>query len=263
MILELELVGNADDILLKYNPDVPGDSKTWSIQNVQVKCDVLSLDSQLNNNFFEVLKEGSSLPIPFSSFSVSQHVLNGNENTINISRSVSRLKTIFITLFKDSMGIPARGADGVLNLAQTILNQNVCNSFYHPCAGTGTQFITAHSRWNTPAIEWYIQIGSRRFPEYPITSTSETFYQLRKALGIHHSKFHAIDLNVYSYHSNHHLMAIDLEKSLGVSYTGENTKHGELITIHLKNTGGAQYAFVTLHYDAILELRDTGCVLIE
>jgi hypothetical protein len=54
-----------------------------------------------------------------------------------------------------------------------------------------------------------------------------------------------------------------LETSLQTAFSGFNTKHGELITIHLDNAGPATSCFVTLHYDSIVELRDSGAVLIE
>jgi hypothetical protein len=38
---------------------------------------------------------------------------------------------------------------------------------------------------NSKELEFQMQFGSKLFNEYPIHSLAESFYQLRKALGIH------------------------------------------------------------------------------
>ena len=34
-------------------------------------------------------------------------------------------------------------------------------------------------------LSFEMQIGSKKYPEYPIRSLAEAFYQLRKSLGLH------------------------------------------------------------------------------
>ncbi len=41
----------------------------------------------------------------------------------------------------------------------------------------------------------YIQIGSKVYPEYPIRSHPEAFYQLTKCLGVQASDIHNLDIN--------------------------------------------------------------------
>jgi hypothetical protein len=172
LVLELELIGSGEEITISTT------NHKFSIDDVQLKCDVVTIDSQLNNNFFEVLKEGSSLPIPFSTYSVSQHVLTPgtSSQTISISRAVSRLKTIFITLYKDT-------------LTETI-EYNVCNLFYHPMASHNPTVVPANEdntsynylnwRDETRQVGCYVNIGSRRFPDgLKIMSFQEAFTQLK------------------------------------------------------------------------------------
>ena len=40
-------------------------SSDWLIQNVQVKCDIVRLDSQLNNEFAQRFLSGQTIPISY------------------------------------------------------------------------------------------------------------------------------------------------------------------------------------------------------
>jgi hypothetical protein len=44
------------------------------------------------------------------------------------------------------------------------------------------------------------------FPEYPCGSISETFYQLKKALGIAGSAFHSVALTPEQYRNDHFII---------------------------------------------------------
>ena len=61
------------------------------------------------------------------------------------------------------------------------------------------------------------------------------------------------------------MIGIDCEKVLDASWTGLNTKAGDLLTFRLKGANGsipanlmADKMFITLHSDNILEIRDSG-----
>ena len=78
LTLELELVNDSNDVIVStLDNSVTGvfksdnTSLTWEIQNAQVKCDLLTLDNELDNSYAELLMSGKSLPINFTSY-VSQ-----------------------------------------------------------------------------------------------------------------------------------------------------------------------------------------------
>ena len=52
--------------------------------------------------------------------------------------------------------------------------------------------------WATD-LEIQVQIGSNLYPEYPIKSGNEAFYNLRKCLGLHNTGYHSIDINPREY----------------------------------------------------------------
>ena len=124
---------------------------------------------------------------------------------------------------------------------------------------------------HTKELSLQIQVGSRLFPEFAISSTSEAFYQLRKALGLH------VGVNSININRNYYLArdftAIDMEQVLGASFSGMNTMSGDLLTIRMKPASGGTIAMdnatatlslhYTLVYDSIISLGLTGVSVLE
>ena len=84
-----------------------------------------------------------------------------------------------------------------------------------------------------------VQIGSTLIPEYPITSTSEAFYFLRKALNtdsVFPSHIHSVDIHGKEYVDYKFVMCFDCEKNNGktASFSGMNVKNGDQITLKMR-----------------------------
>ena len=69
-------------------------------------------------------------------------------------------------------------------------------------------------------LQWQLQIGSKMFPEYPARSLAETFYQLKKSLGIHGSAFHSVAISPIQYRNNHFIIGVDTEEILEQDLAG-------------------------------------------
>ena len=86
-------------------------------------------------------------------------------------------------------------------------------------------------------------------------------------MGILGSAYHSLDITTREYVDDKFVIGMDLEKMLGASFTGYNSKSDDLLTIKLKKaigmTNGEDFIFTTLHYDALLEINDTGCTVME
>ena len=115
-------------------------------------------------------------------------------------------------------------------------------------------------------FEYQLQIGSKLFPEYPIRSHNEAFYQLAKTLGVQASAVHNFDINAREYRFNKLILGTDCEKVLDAGFTGLNTRAGDLMTVKfdLKATTDLTLRkpdriHIVLHSDQILEIRDSGC----
>eukprot|EP00972_Heterocapsa_arctica_P069726 10301941-Heterocapsa_arctica.AAC.1 len=158
--IELELVSNRADCLAA---DIGIDAKDWYISDAQVKCDLLQLDNSLENEYTEHLLSGKSLLINCSSWNNTVQQTGGDQNfSVNISRALTRLKSAYVTLYKT----PATGS-----------RYREPNYFYHPMitqTEEGSQLGDEHQFW--------IQIGSHKFPEYPVNSCSEASYQLKRSM---------------------------------------------------------------------------------
>jgi len=135
-------------------------------------------------------------------------------------------------------------------------------------------------QWKTEP-ELQLQIGSKLFPEIPMRSSTEMYYQLRKALGSHQpGSQYAINVLEKDYRSTHFIVAFDCEKQTNAGFSGYNTRAGDLITIKalgLKHTNDdvsfdtvfkdlrttPDFLHTTLEYDAIMTITDAGVVVLE
>ena len=111
-----------------------------------------------------------------------------------------------------------------------------------------------------------MQVGSKLFPEYSIRSISESFSQLKKSVGILGSNFHSVSITPIQYRNDHFVIGIDTEKALGASYTGINTRAGDLLSVRVKAQDKSvltadkvpDQMFIVLHSDCMLEITDSG-----
>ena len=130
--------------------------------------------------------------------------------------------------------------------------------FKHPMQGT--------YNFNNE-LAFQVQIGSKMYPECPCRSLSQALYELRKALGIASSAYHSISPTRGQYLGDHFIAGIDTEKIVEASFSGLNTKQGDLMTIRAKpaNSPASPSAFfpatkiyIIRHTNNILEARETG-----
>ena len=268
--LELEIVSNATDAVVE--PIAGGvftDTNTtsnWSIQDIRVIADIVTLDNGLQNSYAQHVLSGKSLPINYSTYiSILQAVTPPTIN-VSVTRSVSRLKSVFFNFDNNHQAATGTGiADGLSSI------MNDFNSFLHPmimnsrAGGTAAAPTTYGPYDSSREIEWQVQIASKMFPEYPCRSQAQSYYELRKALGIASSPFHSISITPQQYINDHYIVAVDTEKIIEAGFTGLNSKAGDLMTIRVKSAGAttipANFAtkmYIVLHSDNILEIRETG-----
>ena len=248
--IELELVNSGSDCMFVGVQNGLTSTNNWEITDIQCKCDLLTLDSSLQNEYASHLLSGKTLPINFSSYNHTNQSTNGDKDfSCHIHRALTRLKSVFVTLFKDD----ATSANMPAGL------RKVCNDFYHP-AGAGMEDLEKGQH------QFQLQIGSKLIPEYPIKDSTEFFYHLRKTVGT--------PINIYSrwYHSTKYIIGLDMEKISGAGFSGMSTKAGDLISVNFKNchesavnsaTSIPSRMYAVLHYDAVLNIRDSGVELLD
>ena len=182
--------------------------------------------------------------------------ISGQTPSINITRALSRLKSVFVTL--DQALTVAKIADTDLHIQ---VWKKWWNDFFHPMSySTGTYASVFE-------LEAQLQVGSKLFPTYPIRTCQEAFYQLRKCMGIESSNFHSMDITPLEYRNHKFVLAFDTEKMLGTAFSGINIKTGSLMTLKMKSTAPAadmpDTCYLVLHFDSILSIRDSGIEVFE
>ena len=215
------------------------------------------MDNELENKFSQRFLSGQTIPINYSTFVVQQQTLAGKAPSVSITRALSRLKSVFCTF----SGTPAvySAFDKLGNYNYMFLKE--WNDYYHPMASSSYN-------GENEEFEIALQIGGKKFPEYPLSSLSETFSALRKCMGIQQSSFHSVDIDPYEYRTHKFIVGIDTEKVLQASFSGENIKNGSLLTLMMKHVGtnSANYPTnitVVMHADCILNIRDVGVEVLD
>ncbi len=212
-----------------------------------VKADVCSLDSTMDNKYTEhLVKEGKSIPIVYDTFISSLQTIVSPDTQINVSRSLIKLKSVFLTLDKNFTG------------ARAVFYNKPYNNFYSPMAGNGVTQVLTHNQ-NEELQSLQLQIGSMLLPQYPVQSHAECFYLLKKALGYHVSDIHSIDIDGVSYRNNRFIVGIDTERLLGVSFSGTNTKHA-LMTVKVKTSDAnkADRINIVLMAQQVVDIGNVG-----
>ena len=246
--IELELADVSEPIVFgTYGAFTPANtSYNWKLENCMMKVDLCTLDNALDNNYTSHLLGGKSLNIVYNTFISNIQTILSGDTQINVSRSLSKMKSVFISLERDFAG------------ARNTYHNKQWNNFYSPMAIDTASTTTTHLQGNE--IEsLQLQVGAFLMPQYPIRSHAECFYSLRKSLGIQANSLHSVDINGNDYRNNKFIVGIDCEKLLGLAFTGMNTKNS-LMTVKLKTAEAnrANRIHILLYSENILEINDTG-----
>ena len=258
--IELELADVLDPIISVFATEADttagvfkasNTSTLWKIENCMVKVDLCTLDNALDNSYTSHFMGGKTINIVYNTFISSLQTVVAADTQVNVSRSLSKMKSVFVSLDKNF-------TDQRLKFYN-----KTWNNFWSPNTGTGfTDWLTHTEERMT---KFQLQIGAKLFPEYPIKSHCEAFYSLRKALGVQANNLHSVDIDGLQYRNNKFIIGIDTEKLLGLSFTGMNTRNN-LMTVLMKTQEGdykADRMHIVLLAEQILELGDTGCMVYD
>ncbi len=141
------------------------------------------------------------------------------------------------------------------------------NNFYSPLAPSMTS--REDKAKATDIQNFQLQIGPKRYPEYPIRSSQEAYYQLRKTLGVQSSPLHSFDIKPWEYKTRKFILGTDTEKILEAGYTGLNTRAGDMVHVRLDINQAIDIAkvpstmYVVLHSDILMNIRDAGVEILD
>ncbi len=133
---------------------------------------------------------------------------------------------------------------------------NYVNNFFSTLAGkTNTA--------DNDDFEFYLNVGSDRYPQFSVDSHQECFYRLRLARQLTQGA-DAMSIAPHAYRANKFVTALNLEKAPGASsHSGVNTRSGSQLTLNLRNTGAATTCHVILVYDKIIDVSAAGCSVLD
>ena len=94
-------------------------------------------------------------------------------------------------------------------------------------------------------------------------SNAETWYYLAKTLKSQNTREHGLEIEPHAYFNHEYIIGQNFEKIEGASFTGINTKMGDLLTIRLWNQAPVaadrpNKIFVAMLGDQIMNISDTG-----
>ena len=144
------------------------------------------------------------------------------------------------------------------------------NEFSHPMI---LSLAAAGYYSNDYELEYQIQIGSHLYPEYPVQSLAESFAKLKQCVYGSDNHFNSVSIRPKDYRSDKYIIGVDTEKVVGASFTGLNTKAGDLMTIKLKarnptalaaeNVNMTGQLHMVLYSDQLMEIRDVGVTVFD
>ena len=226
-------------------PPVYTHSREWSWSNCMLKADVLRVDDSMMQAYSRFILSGKRLLVPFQTYSVVQMAVSGPDYELAVPRQFARLNQVFVT-FNNNAKWSATLKDG--------------NQFYFPSYSQNTATAS-------------LSIGSKKFPEHEYKSLSEFIYRYQKATGLDKSSSHSATVTRQSFATTCFCLVFDLEVVPQANHSGLNTASGSIV-ISLKNIGtgvanaghleGGGYptqAVITMVYDAIAEIGDSGVTL--
>jgi hypothetical protein len=250
---ELEVEDAADACL-----NGTDNSTAWTLSNLQIFCDSVTLTSEITNDFADLLTSGRSILIPYQQNSASVQYLAGatGDVQLNLAKQFSRLASVFVSLAQeDATGANATATAAAITTAG--VNGKLQNNFY--LASDQSEHVSS-----------YIQVNNKRAPQFDTVGTKQHFNRLLHGLGTFGSKQRACTISETGYGlegtvARQFVTCHDLETMPACDSTGMLVAGGGTVQIQMKNCGAAakapSRAYIITHADAVLELKDQSSIV--
>ena len=236
-ILEFTLARTDDCLAPAANPN---NSRLFQLEQCELQYSTVRLDSSLEAGFSSMLLSGRALQLNLRTLFSQQAIIpaGATEFQASVVRALSRIAATFIT---------SQGADAGTN---SLLR------FHNPSATLGHERI----------LEWAVQIGSKQWPEMSTCkSMASTMSLLKQALGIYDQNIACTSITKQSYGTHKFVIGVPTSTIPGQVFSGMSTRSGDLLSVLIKSmdAGSAHKMHITLLAEVILELKESGTVLLE
>ena len=189
---------------------------------------------------------------------------------LQTNRSVSRLKTAFLSFYASR---PSDGDGSEVNLFHHPLGPGSGTDATHPSTtpGSGSDGLAVD---NSKQLQYQWLINSTPYPVMPVRNSKEAWTQLTKALGQHNSTQHPLGISWLEYITTQHIIAQDFESIISAGFTGQSLRNNSNLSVQLSNLtlGGTisssdanalRRAYMTLVYDVVVEIGDSGVLILD
>ena len=223
-------------------------STSYSLVNCYMLCDLVTLDSSVQNSYYKSLLSGAALSLVIPQYTTIHYpITNAASLAIVVQRAFTRNVAVFVSFSKYDNEV-------------TVFN-------YPDIAVTGTtNFMPQTPLLEDGPFSFQLQLGSKLWPEQPMSSLAEMYETLRKAVGTHNQDIKSISLDRNDYTNQSFLLGVDLEKNLGDPFSAQNTRAGDVLRLVFNGINaetGLTSCYVHLISSSILEIRETGAFLFD
>ena len=118
-------------------------------------------------------------------------------------------------------------------------------------------------------MEWSLQIGSKQYPEMTTCkSLAATMSLLKQALGTYDQNIACTSITPATYVTNRYCIGVPTSVIPSQAFSGISTRSGDLLTVLVRGltqvvAGETQHMHMSLVAEVILELKESGTVLLE
>ena len=225
----------------------PGYSQNYTLQNCYILCDLITLDSSIQNTYMKQLLSGSALSVVIPSYiTVQYQVANAASMAVIVQRALTRCVAVFVSF-----------STAASNVTQFVYpDENLT-------AATNQHFDSPFLLDSN--FSFQLQLGSKLWPEQPMSSLTEMYETLRKAVGTHNQDIKSISLDRVDYVNNSFILGVDLEKNLGDPFSSQNTRAGDVLSLRFNgiNNPAINSVYVTLIGSSVVEIRETGAFVFD
>ena len=223
-------------------------STNYSLVNCYMLCDLVTLDSSIQNSYYKSLLSGAALSLVVPQYTTIHYpITNAASLALVVQRAFTRNVAVFVSFSR---------------------NDNRVADFIYPdtdITGTVNALPATPSLADSP-FSFQLQLGSKLWPEQPMTSLAEMYETLRKAVGTHNQDIKNISLDRRDYVNDSFILGVDLEKNLGDPFSSQNTRAGDVLRLVFNGINvhtGLTSCYVHLISSSILEIRETGAFLFD
>jgi hypothetical protein len=211
---------------------------------------MVTLDSSIQNSYMKSLLSGQALAMTIPSYiTILYPITNAATLAIVVQRALTRNVAVFV-----SFTGPFSSVDDFVfpdsRMYPYAVNEN------NPCIPA----------LGDSAFTFQLQLGSKLWPEQPMSSMPEMYETLRKAVGTHNQDFKNISIDRLQFIDKSFIIGVDLEKNLGDPFSAQNTRAGDVLRLVFNNIEpGANLTSCYVHLigSSVVEIRETGAFVFD